>query len=160
MRNVVTVQRPDSAGPATQPGRGPGVALLTSPVTAVAAIWLSAALVAVLAPDMVTGSEHGHLPIAAMTIWLWTLAATGYVLLAARRGSSLELTLGTATVWLMVFLVAVFAPTMVTGADPTEIPIAALVAPPVGTLATGYLALHDAFARVADRVADRSLAGR
>ena len=117
--------------------------LLTSPVAAASSIWLFAALVAVLAPDMVTGSEHGHMPIAAMTIWLWTLAATGYVLMAARLGSSLELSLGTAAVWLTVFVVAVFAPTMVTGSDPTQIPIAALVAPPVGTLATGFLALHD-----------------
>ena len=140
---MVTTQRPSVERSAAPRHDGPWRDLLASPVTAAAAIWLSAALVAVLAPDMVTGSAHEHLPIAAMTIWIWTLAATGYVLMAARRGSSLELTLGTAAVWLTVLLVAVFAPAMVTGTDPTQIPIAALVAPPVGTLATGFLALHE-----------------
>jgi hypothetical protein len=119
-------------------------AVFESTATAVASIWVSSALVAVFAPDMVSGSEHEHLPLAAITVWLWTLTATAYVLMGARRTASVALVGGVVAVWVAVFLVAVAAPRMVTGSDPTEIPIAALMAPAVGALATGFLALHHA----------------
>ena len=119
-------------------------AVFESTATAVASIWVSSALVAVFAPDMVSGSEHEHLPLAALTVWLWTLTATAYVLMGARRTTSVTLVVGVAAVWAAVFVVAVAAPTMVTGSDPTEIPIGALLAPAVGALATGFLALHHA----------------
>jgi hypothetical protein len=121
-------------------------AVFESTATAVASIWVSSALVAVFAPDMVSGSEHEHLPLAALTVWLWTLTATAYVLMGARRTTSVTLVAGVAAVWAAVFVVAVAAPTMVTGSDPTEIPIGALLAPAVGALATGFLALHHATA--------------
>jgi hypothetical protein len=41
-------------------------------------------------------------------------------------------------------LVAIFAPVMVTGTDPTTIPLATLVAPPVAAVATGMLSLRQA----------------
>lgn len=118
---------------------------LTMPASAVAAIWLATALMSVLAPDMVTGSEHEHLPIAAITVWLWAALATAFVLLGARSPTtSPAFVLGVAAVWVSTLIAVVASPVMVTGSDPTRIPIAALVAPPVGALVTAFLALQHA----------------
>lgn len=125
---------------------------LRSPATAVVAVWVCSALAAVFAPDMITGSEHEHFPIVAVSIWLWTLVATGYVLLASQGGVTPALTVGTAGIWLALLFVVLFTPRMVTGSDPTEIPLAGFVAPPVGAVATGFLALQQA------RVERRSVA--
>ena len=43
----------------------------------IAGIWVAVILISIFAPDMVTGSEHQHLPVAAFGSWLWGLAATG-----------------------------------------------------------------------------------
>jgi hypothetical protein len=119
-----------------------GSSAVASPAVAVGAIWLSSTLIAILAPDMISGSEQEHLPLAAITVWLWIITATAYVVMATRRGSSGSLVAGVAAVWACVLLAAVAAPVMETGSDPTRIPLAALLAPPVGALATGFLALH------------------
>lgn len=117
--------------------------VLESPTTGLAAIWLSAGLVSVFAPDMVTGSQHEHLPIAALTVWVWAAVATGYLLMGTREGrSSSPLVAGTSLVWLAVLVATVFAPVLVTGTDPTRVPIAVFVAPVAGAIATGFLALH------------------
>jgi uncharacterized membrane protein len=107
-------------------------------------VWVACVLVMLLAPDLVSGSEHERLPLATFTVWLWGLAATGYVLSGARRWVAPEFTAGVVIVWAGVVLTAAYAPVMVTGTDPTEIPIAALLAPVFGALATGFLALHNA----------------
>lgn len=117
-------------------------AALASPVTAVITVWACSALLAVLAPDMVTGSEHDHLPIAAMSVWPWTVVATAYVLMAARRPDSAWLTWAVALIWMSVLVAGVLAPVMVTGTDPTQIPMGAILAPIGGALATGLVALH------------------
>ena len=117
---------------------------LESSVTAVAAIWLCSALIAVLAPDMITGAQQEHLPIASLTVWVWTATATAYVLMATRGGSSSTLVVGITAIWVGVLVAAVAAPLMVTGTDPTQIPLAVLVAPPVGAITTGFLALQHA----------------
>ncbi|MGW5240076.1 hypothetical protein ACWEOW_14200 [Monashia sp. NPDC004114] len=115
-----------------------------SPLIAVAAVWVSSALLAIFAPDLVTGSDHEHLPIAAMTVWPWTFAATAYVLMAARRSTSTMLVWGTMAIWVSIFVAGIAAPVMETGTDPTQIPIAALITPPLGALATALVALHAA----------------
>jgi hypothetical protein len=125
-------------------GSGAVSAALSGPVVAVVAVWACSALLAVFAPDMVTGSEHDHLPIAAMTVWPWTVVATAYVLMAGRRTGAGWLVWCVAALWVCVFAAGVAAPVMVTGSDPTEIPIGALLAPVGGALATGLLALHHA----------------
>ena len=129
-----------------------------APGIAVAAIWVATLFFSLFAPDMVSGSAQEHLPIAGITAWLWAAAATGYVLVAARgrdrgqdRGDDpgpwLGFELSIVAIWVVVALAGIFAPEMVTGTDPTRIPIAAIVAPVAGMVATGFAALHVATRR-------------
>jgi hypothetical protein len=99
-------------------------------------------LSSIFAPDLISGSEQEHLPLASFTDWLWGGVAIGY-LSFARRGV-LDATTGLAvvTLWAAVALTSIFAPSFVTGADPTSIPLAALMAPVVGAISTGFVALH------------------
>jgi hypothetical protein len=112
----------------------------TPRLLAVGMIWVASALTAIAAPDMVSGSEHEHLPLAAITIWLWAAVASGYAAMAPVE-SARDWLLGVGLVWLTMAAAAVLAPVMETGTDPTRIPIAALVAPPVAAVVTGFLAL-------------------
>jgi hypothetical protein len=117
--------------------------VLASPLTAVVAIWVSAALTSVFAPDMITGAAHEHLPMAAMTVWIWAAVATGYVLMGARgQRSAPGLVSATAVVWGAVLVTTVFAPSLVTGTDPTTIPVSVFVAPVAGAVATGFIVLY------------------
>jgi hypothetical protein len=120
---------PSAEQSATATASPPGKRVLISSTTPVAAVWVCSALLAVFAPDMVTGSEHDHLPIAAMTVWPWTFTATAYVLMAARRPASTWLVWCVVAIWISVVAAGVAAPSMVTGTDPTRIPICAILAP-------------------------------
>jgi hypothetical protein len=106
-------------------------------------IWAASALIAIAAPDMVSGSQHEHLPLAAVTIWLWAAVGSGYAAMTPVRDAR-DWLLGVGTVWAAAAATAVLAPVMETGSDPTRIPIAALVAPPVAAVVTGFLALAEA----------------
>ncbi len=116
----------------------------SSPWTAVAAVWASSIALAVFAPDMITGSEHEHLPLAMMTIWPWSAAATAFALMTPTGRSLRDWTVGVAVLWTGVFLAGVFAPIMVTGTDPTRIPLAVVIVPPVAAMITGLMSLHQA----------------
>lgn len=125
-----------------------------APSVAVAAIWVATLLFSVFAPDLVSGSQQEHLPIAGLTAWVWAAAATGYVLMAARAREDsddpsrwLGFELSIVVVWGVVALAGIFAPEMVTGTDPTRIPLGALIAPVAGMVATGFVALHAATTR-------------
>jgi hypothetical protein len=115
-----------------------------SPLAAVVAVVTASAAVATLAPDMVTGSEQEHLPLAAMTVWPWTAAAVGYVVMAGSGGGSRDFVLGVTSIWIVVTVLALAVPSLVTGTDPTRIPLAALIAPPFGAVTTGFLAIAHA----------------
>jgi hypothetical protein len=111
---------------------------------AVAAIWLATILSAVLAPDMVHGSAQEHLPLAALAGWPWALTATAYVVITAHenetmRSTGFALTIG--VIWLAVAVVSILGPVLVTGTDPTRIPLAAVIAPVLGMAATGATCL-------------------
>jgi hypothetical protein len=103
----------------------------------IVAIWVAVALISVLAPDMVTGSEQQHMPIAAATSWLWGLMATIAFLWAMTRlrgRASLRpiwvgLTAATTVLWLVATILAATLPVVETGSDPTRIPVGALVGP-------------------------------
>ncbi len=104
---------------------------------ALVAIWGAVVAISVFAPDLVSGSQHEHLPLAAFGTWIWGLVATRSVMTALfrlddagspdqLRGQLVGLVGG---LWTVAALVAIFAPPMVTGSDPTSLPIAALLAP-------------------------------
>jgi len=113
---------------------------------AVGLIWVASALTAIATPDMVSGSEHEHLPIAAITVWLWAAVASGYAAMTPVTNAR-DWLVALGLVWAAMTAAAVFAPVMETGSDPTQIPIAALVAPPVAAVVTGFLALGQASRR-------------
>lgn len=121
------------------------------PVTfAIVAIWLAVLLSSIYAPDMVTGSTHEHLAIAALGDWMWGGMATALLLLAAaftrpERGDVWPaVAVMVAVIWFVVAVASVFTPTFVTGTDPTTIPIIAMLAPIAGLVATSFLAVFAA----------------
>jgi len=117
---------------------------------AVAGVWIAVVAASIWAPVMVTGSQHERLAIAALGDWLWGALATGLLLLAAaftdrgRVGTWPAVSVIAILVWAAVALASIFAPTMVTGTDPTTIPLAALLAPIAGALVTAFLAVFAA----------------
>ena len=62
----------------------------------------------------------------------------------------LGLELSVAVIWAVVALAGIFTPVLVTGSDPTRIPLAALAAPVAGMVATGFVALHAATRRAVE----------
>lgn len=115
---------------------------------AVAGIWLAIAAASIWSPDLVSGTEQDHIPLAAMTDWLYAATATGLILMAfARRsvGASRSLwvgfTIAVIAVWAVVAAASIFAPTIETGSDPTSVPITALVTPIAGVIATAFLSV-------------------
>jgi len=134
MTNVLTTAEPRTGSATPHP----------SPrLVAVGMIWVAAAVTAIAAPDMVSGSEHEHLPLAAITVWLWALVGSGYAVMTPVEQAR-DWLVAVALVWGSMVAAAVLAPVMETGSDPTRIPIAALVAPPVAAVVTGFLALSQA----------------
>ena len=120
----------------------------TSPAQAASAlvgIWGAVVAISVLAPDMVSGSEQQHLPLAAFGTWIWGAVASRGVMSAVLRldgeGAALDQLRGqlvgfVAAVWTVAALVAILGPELVTGSDPTRLPIAALLAPVAAAVLT------------------------
>jgi hypothetical protein len=110
----------------------------------IAGIWLAVLLISLLAPDMITGSEQEHMPIAAATSWLWGLIATIAFLWAmsrlrgsaSRRPIWIGLTTATLLLWLIATVLSATLPVVETGTDPTRIPVGALVPPIAATVLT------------------------
>ena len=122
---------------------------------AVAGLWLSMALGSIFAPDLITDSQD-HVPIVALTIWIWGAVATGFVMFGAAfptrdRMARWGLPVAVLGIWGAVALVSVFAPTIVAGSDGTIVPIAGLFAPVAGAVATGYACLAAAWSAVSER---------
>ena len=117
---------------------------LESPLTALISMWVSAAVMGIAAPDMISGSQHEHLPLALITVWLWAGAASAYAMMTPARGVLARWTLAVSALWFATALVAVSAPVLVTGSDPTRIPLAVIISPPVAAVLTGLLSLRQA----------------
>lgn len=115
----------------------------------IAAIWVAVVLISVFAPDMVTGSEQQHMPMAAFTSWLWGLVSMGAFLWsmgrlrgsAARRPIWVGLAIGTAGLWLVATVLSITLPVVETGSDPTRMPLGAFVSPMAAALLTAIAGL-------------------
>ena len=112
----------------------------------IGSIWLAVALVSIFAPDMVSGSQQEHIPLAAFLTWISGAVATRAMLneVVRRRALSTEgeyvwmgIAVSTAVIWVAVTLVSILVPQVVTGTDPTRIPVATILAPIGGAIATG-----------------------
>jgi len=107
-------------------------------------IWVAVLLISLLAPDMVSGSEQQHLPVAAFATWFWGGVGTLVLLWAMGRlrGSAqwqpiwIGLSLATLGVWALATIRGITLPVMVTGTDPTRIPFAAIFAPMAAAMLT------------------------
>lgn len=123
---------------------------------ALGTIWLAVALISAFSPDLVSGSEQQHLPIGALTTWVWGTIATvaqGAFGASAVRSHRINAWFVaqpavTTVAWGIAVIASVFAPPMRTGSDPTIVPIAALIAPIAGCAVTVITAT---LAFVADR---------
>jgi hypothetical protein len=110
----------------------------------IAGIWLAVTLISLLAPDMVTGSEQQHLPVAAFGAWFWGLAGTGAFVWAmgkvrgnvSRQPFWIGLAAATVAVWGVAAVLGIALPVYVTGSDPTRLPIGAMVSPVAAALLT------------------------
>ncbi|HZQ49978.1 MAG TPA: hypothetical protein VFB69_06685 [Candidatus Dormibacteraeota bacterium] len=115
-----------------------------------AAIWVAATIAAVYSPDLVTGSNQEHLQLAMFLAWPLAAVATGMVLLAAgvtRRdaeaaGPWAVYAVLNALAWGGAALAGVFVAPMVTGTDPTTIPLAAVLGPIFAVLVTAYGSIY------------------
>jgi hypothetical protein len=117
----------------------------------IAAIWLAALAAILWSPDMITGSMHERIAIAAMSDWFYAAIATGLVLMAfgrRTRGATRSLwvgfTIAIAAIWAVVSIASIYAPSFVTGTDPTTVPIAVFAAPVAGTIATAFASVFAA----------------
>ncbi len=109
-----------------------------------AAIWLAVLLISLFAPDLVSGSQQEHVALPAILTWIWGLIASRALLgllMAQRahpeRARDLAIVVGiVAVVWGVAAVVAIYAPQMLTGSDPTRLPLAAILAPIVAMVLT------------------------
>jgi hypothetical protein len=111
-------------------------------VVAAAGIWASVLVVSLLSPDMVTGSQQEHLPLAALLAWIPGAVATRTVMNVMVRRTTTDparkaVAVVTVLIWAAVALVAALGPEFVTGTDPTRLPVAAILAPIGGAVLTG-----------------------
>ena len=138
------LERPSIEGERVDPGARSDARYVVAGLT-VASIWLATAAASVWSPVMITGVGHERLAIAAIIDWFPAAIASGLVLMAfsrRTRGASRSLWLGflfaIGSIWAAVALVSILSPALVTGSDPTTVPIAVFAAPIGGVIATAF----------------------
>ena len=111
----------------------------------VCSIWVALAAASIWSPDLVSGTDQTHVPIAAFSDWFYAVIATGLVLMAfsrrtpdVGRSSWAAFAFAISAIWLVVAIVSIWTPDLVSGTDPTRVPIGALVSPIAGVLATAF----------------------
>jgi len=144
----VEIPRTDKAQPDERTGR------LLPAAAAVGGLWLAMALSSMFAPDLIS-ADYDHVPIVALTIWVWGAVATRFVLFGAAfpapdRMARWALPVAVLGIWGAVALVSIYAPSIV-ASDGTIVPVAGLFAPPAGAIATGFACLAAAWAAVSER---------
>jgi hypothetical protein len=113
-------------------------------VAGVAAIWVAVALISVFSPDMVSGSEQEHLPVAAFATWISGVVGTGafFWMMGKLRGSVtrrpvwIGLSVTTMAIWTVATILSIVLPVVETGSDPTRLPVGAMVAPVAAAMLT------------------------
>jgi hypothetical protein len=113
-------------------------------VVGVVVIWVAVALISLFAPDMVTGSEQEHLPVAAFATWISGVVGTGafFWMMGKLRGSVtrrpvwIGLSVTTVAIWTAATILSIVLPVVETGSDPTRLPVGAMVAPMAAALLT------------------------
>lgn len=109
-----------------------------------AIIWLAVLAISLGSPDLVSGSQREHLPLALFLTWIWGLIASiGYLWgmsklrgAASRRPLWIGLVVTVGVVWGVATVLSVAGPVWETGSDPTLLPVWALVAPIGAVLVT------------------------
>lgn len=115
----------------------------------IAAIWIGVVAISLFSPDLVTGSQREHLPLAAFLTWIWGLLATiGFLWgmsklrgSAERKGLWTGLVVAVAVIWGVALVASVALPTWETGSDPTILPVWAIVMPLAAALVTTLAAI-------------------
>lgn len=113
-------------------------------VAGVAVIWVAVALISVFSPDMVSGREQEHLPVAAFATWISGVIGTGAFLwmMGKLRGSVtrrpvwIGLSVTTMAIWTVATILSIVLPVVETGSDPTRLPVGAMVAPVAAAMLT------------------------
>ena len=115
---------------------------------AMASVVLSAIVITTVGPDLVSGSEQEHLALPALLVWFWAGIALAHLALLDRATIGEErvraVAWATLAIWGIAAFLAIAGPQLVTGSDPTHVPIAALAAPVFAAFATSYTCLHAA----------------
>lgn len=136
----------------TSPPTAPKIsARIVAIAASVAATWIAVLAASAFAPDLVSGSEQEHIPVTAFTAWFWGLISTVFVLtlLLARREAGSDrtwygLAVAITGTWIGVGIFAIFGPELITGSDPTRVPVSGLLGPIIGTVLTGVACLFAA----------------
>ena len=111
----------------------------------ITAIVSSASVTTLFAPHMVTGSAHDDFPLPGVLVWLWAMIAIVYVRVLSNAPSSGALSPRWAAeitaIWALSAVLCIWGPVLVTGTDPTRLPLTAISAPVLAALATGLVCL-------------------
>lgn len=107
-------------------------------------IWIAVVVISLAAPDLVSGSQQEHLPLALFLTWIWGLVASiGYLWgvsrlrgAVSRRPIWMGLTVAVMLIWIIAVIVSVALPVWETGTDPTRLPVWAIAAPVGAALVT------------------------
>jgi hypothetical protein len=110
----------------------------------VLAIWIGVIGISLVSPDLVSGSQQDHLPLAAFLTWIWGLIGTiGFLWGISRLRGNVGrkalwtgLSITVCVIWGIALVLSALMPTWETGTDPTSIPVWAIVAPIAGALMT------------------------
>jgi hypothetical protein len=124
--------------------------------TAVAAVWIAVGAMSIFAPDLISGTEQEHIPLAALLTWLWGGLATGLILLAGAVGETSadrwrSVAIVIAVMWAVVAVAGIWSPVLETGTDPTRVPLAVIFAPVAGAIGTAFVCVYAAGSRRSDR---------
>jgi hypothetical protein len=126
----------------------PGLVWMLWTGLGIGGIWVAVLLNSLLAPDLVSGSEQEHLPVAAFTTWVWGGVGTVALLWAMVRlrdsatwePAWIGVSVVTLAVWATAAILGITLPVFETGSDPTRIPVAAIFAPAAAAMLTALTA--------------------